>query len=655
MHNKLILCGWLLALFVSLPSRAQISDPVKMYHVATESDDVVSRVLFDAIAHQFGIDIQYATYTSYADLLNAVERGDADFAANVTYTDERNKYFDFSSPTNVEYSYLFTRTMRDLSSLHKVAAPRNSIYGKLLQDKYPRLEIRWFDGVNEAIDMLKTSQVDGVVSAINQLRPMLAKGYEAQLINSEMMVHPVSIIATKGKHQQLLKQFEHFAYTNDIQKLLRDTIERYQFELRRQALRQRVLDSGINPQRTLKVKFQNLPIYANYQSDGQVKGISADVVMEACDVLLLRCEITSRENETWEHMYQQLRDGQIDVVAPIIISDERKKYINFSDSYYRPHALLIKREHYKDNVYHDITEMVVERIGVIKDDFFEELLHQILPHKSLYTFNSQQDLVKAVLDGKVDYIVLSEADYIQVLRDSPKMLPLVVDEMVGDFYQFDVAVGFKKDVTGHNLAYLFSQAINIIDTDLVIKQYEYQPDWRSNMALQKRYDRNSQIMLVLVIVLLVFIGFYVQRHLIIDSLTKARNRRSLCRRFLHGVPKDISLVYVEVNNFKEINEKYGFDIGDAVLKELSRRMKSLWKGQCYRFSGDEFVAVNLASPKDVQDYIERIESYIYVDSERELSFPVDLSIGVSLSRERTMPLREVLHLIYQQMKNNRLS
>ncbi|WPC75032.1 GGDEF domain-containing protein [Vibrio porteresiae] len=655
MYKKLILCGWLLALFITIPSRADTNNPAKLYHVATESDDVVSRVLFDAIAHEFGIDIQYVTYTSYDDLLNSVERGDSDFAANVTYTEGRSKYFDFSSPINVEYSYLFTRSTRTLNSLHSVAVPRGSIYGKLLEDKFPRLEVQYFNGINEAQDMLKTAQVDGVVSAINQLRPMLAKGYEAQLLNDKIMVHPVSMIATKGKHLQMLKQFEHFAYSNDMQKLLRDTIARYQFDMRRQALRQRVLDSGINAQRTLKVKFQNLPIYANYQNDGQVKGISADVVMKACDILLLRCEIASRENETWEHMFQDLREGDIDVVAPIIISDERKKFVNFSDSYYHPHALLIKRENYKNGLYHDISEMVVERIGVIKDDFFEELLHNILPHKSLSTFNSQKELVKAVLDGDVDYIVLSQADYIQVLRDSPKMLPLVVDERVGDFYQFDVAIGFKKDVNGLKLAHLFSQALNIIDTDQVIKRYEYQPDWRSNMALQKRYDRNSQIMLVLVILLLLFIGFYVQRHMIIDSLTKARNRRSLCRRFVHGVPKDLSLVYVEVDDFKEINEKYGFDIGDAVLKELARRMKSLWKGQCYRFSGDEFVAVNLVSPKDVQAYIEHIESYIYVDSERELSFPVKLSIGVSLSREHAMPLSEVLHLIYQQMKESKIS
>ncbi|MBJ7019231.1 substrate-binding periplasmic protein, partial [Vibrio cholerae] len=99
--------------------------------------------------------------------------------------------------------------------------------------------------------------------------------------------------------------------------------------------------------------------------DGSVRGISADVVFQACEILLLKCELVSNGQETWESMFDDLQDKSIDILAPITISPQRKKLAYFSESYYRPQAILVKREHYKDDVYSNVSELVAERIGVI--------------------------------------------------------------------------------------------------------------------------------------------------------------------------------------------------------------------------------------------------------------------------------------------------
>ncbi|MDF5302167.1 transporter substrate-binding domain-containing protein, partial [Vibrio parahaemolyticus] len=77
------------------------------YKIATEADDVVTRVLFDAVSTEFGVSVEYINYASFDAILDAVANEDADFAANITYTDTRAERFSYSRPTNIEYTYLY--------------------------------------------------------------------------------------------------------------------------------------------------------------------------------------------------------------------------------------------------------------------------------------------------------------------------------------------------------------------------------------------------------------------------------------------------------------------------------------------------------------------------------------------------------------------
>ncbi|MGB5120301.1 MAG: transporter substrate-binding domain-containing protein, partial [Vibrio fluvialis] len=363
----------------AVPAHAEPPHNEQPYLVATEADDVVTRVLFDAIAYQFNIDIQYVNYPSFDAILKSVESGESDFAANVTYTEARAKRFDYSAPTNIEYTYLYSYTNATLDEIKRIGVPKGTIYGELIRENYPHLIQVEYDGFSEAKVLLESAQVDGVVDAINQLKPMLTRGLDAQLLNDRISIQPVSLIVPKGKHGELLHEFETFIHSAKVQKLLRESIQKYQFDIRKQALRQAVIDSGVNQQRPLRVKLENLTQFARYGNDGSVKGISADVVFQACDILLLKCDLVSAADETWESMFTDIQDKHIDIIAPISISEQRKKMVYFSESYYHPQAVMVKREGYKDNVYSNVSELVVERIGVIKDDFFEELMQRMLP------------------------------------------------------------------------------------------------------------------------------------------------------------------------------------------------------------------------------------------------------------------------------------
>ncbi len=101
-----------------------------------------------------------------------------------------------------------------------------------------------------------------------------------------------------------------------------------------------------------------------------------------------------------------------------------------------------------------------------------------------------------------------------------------------------------------------------------------------------------------------------------DSLTGLPNRLLLADRLSHAMVQcqrqkcTLAVVYLDLDNIKEVNDQHGHAAGDALLIEVSRRMKvALREGDTLaRLGGDEFVAVlgNLSGPDDGIPVLERL-------------------------------------------------
>ncbi|RQW64259.1 GGDEF domain-containing protein [Vibrio viridaestus] len=640
----LAVVGYLwLTLFCTVVHASEDTSAPKTYSVAIEADDVTTRVLFNAAAYHFDFNVKYVTYPSFDAILKAIETGKADFAANVTFTESRAERFEFSRPTNIEYTYLFSKKVTRLNEIHTVGIPEGTIYGSLIHDHYPDLKQVTYLGHDEAVHLLKTGQVDGVVDAINQLKPMLLKGFEAEILNDQIPIKPVSIIAPTGKHSQILKQIQNYAFSADVQKLLSTSIKKYQFDIRQQALRLAVRESGLDMQKVYKVKLENLSEYTTYHENGEVDGISADVVFQACKILLIKCELVSSPSETWESMYSDLLNQRIDILSPTIISQSRKTKMYFSDPYYHPEVVLVKREGYKDKVYGNVSELITERIGVIKDDFYDTLLGRMLPNKVLFRYSTQAQQIQALLDNQVDYIVLSRVNYNHLLRESDQVQPLEEDTLIGNFYSSEVSVAFPKNRVGAELAPLFSQAIQMLDLPKIINTYNVLPDWRATLIAEKKFSRQSLWFLFLLLLLVVGVAYYLHVQSVTDNLTKLKNRRALYRKYSRGISSKHTVVYLDVNRFKPINDTFGHDIGDKVLKTLADKILLNWKGTAYRIGGDEFILVGEAKDEALKRSLSAFERFVFIDSERNLSFTVTVAVGVSNNRKEYMEIEDVLH------------
>jgi diguanylate cyclase (GGDEF)-like protein len=87
-----------------------------------------------------------------------------------------------------------------------------------------------------------------------------------------------------------------------------------------------------------------------------------------------------------------------------------------------------------------------------------------------------------------------------------------------------------------------------------------------------------------------------RRQSLTDGLTGAWNRRALDRALAQEVARarrsdtDLSLVLLDLDHFKKVNDEWGHAAGDAVLVAFSARLQSLSRGsdRLFRYGGEEF-------------------------------------------------------------------
>lgn len=123
-----------------------------------------------------------------------------------------------------------------------------------------------------------------------------------------------------------------------------------------------------------------------------------------------------------------------------------------------------------------------------------------------------------------------------------------------------------------------------------------------------------------------------------DSLTGIYNRRffeDTLKRDIETRNNDgsgLGLIIFDVDHFKKVNDGYGHPAGDAVLKEIGRRIPSVIRGEDIfsRIGGEEFALVlKTSDPQTVQMMAERLRSLIQSKpiSAEGKELPITISVG----------------------------
>jgi diguanylate cyclase (GGDEF)-like protein len=131
----------------------------------------------------------------------------------------------------------------------------------------------------------------------------------------------------------------------------------------------------------------------------------------------------------------------------------------------------------------------------------------------------------------------------------------------------------------------------------------------------------------------------------VDPLTGLYNRRYFDRKLAEdyaalerGKMSKLSLVFFDVDWFKDFNEKYGHQIGDQVLQQFGNTIKRVVRcnDTAARFGGDEFVAILAATDERgamaLADRIRRSIGNVVMDVPGHGKIRMSASVGFSTHR-----------------------
>ena len=138
-----------------------------------------------------------------------------------------------------------------------------------------------------------------------------------------------------------------------------------------------------------------------------------------------------------------------------------------------------------------------------------------------------------------------------------------------------------------------------------------------------------------------------------DPLTDLPNRTLFNDRLdvaLERARRDgeiLALLYLDLDDFKTINDRHGHDVGDAVLRELALRLSGLVRGSdtVARIGGDEFciLLVNIAETGAANAVVDKVRRTAFAPYRIEgVSLALSVSVGLALYPHQGTDKQELL-------------
>lgn len=118
----------------------------------------------------------------------------------------------------------------------------------------------------------------------------------------------------------------------------------------------------------------------------------------------------------------------------------------------------------------------------------------------------------------------------------------------------------------------------------------------------------------------------------IDYLTGLANRRSFGIQVNKMIEKQeaFTLLFIDVDDFKSVNDTYGHNVGDCILKEIGKILTRVLPEEAVisRYGGDEFAVVisPIIEKRTFKNYLEVF--YENLNRSIECGKKVDVSIGI---------------------------
>lgn len=367
---------------------------------------------------------------------------------------------------------------------------------------------------------------------------------------------------------------------------------------------------------------------------GSHVGIAADLVALATSRANL--QVALYPTKTWEESVAASKAGKCQLASFLNQSPERDQWLIFTEPLLVDQNVLIVRE--DAPLLGDLATLKGRSIAIPKESAVFERVRRDFPNLKLIGTDSEYEAFGMVSNRKADMTLRSRIVAGQNIKEKGWFNLKIASEVPG--YENVLRMGVLKSLTalrdqlnGGIATITRAEREQIINRHVEIK-----------MVTDVQIDYTPAIWLGVVLVAVIVTSLWWMRRLnalnrrlqqlsVTDALTGLFNRTGLSASFPLDIERaqryrrPLSVVLLDLDHFKSVNDEFGHLVGDQVLVEFANLIRAAVRqvDAIYRWGGEEFLIVCPETPPElVRNLTERI-----LDGLRKHRFPTQRTMTVS--------------------------
>ncbi|MFI3238287.1 MAG: EAL domain-containing protein [Lachnospiraceae bacterium] len=243
----------------------------------------------------------------------------------------------------------------------------------------------------------------------------------------------------------------------------------------------------------------------------------------------------------------------------------------------------------KGDVYLAVPILLLERNGEVKDHIVgtlsyygidEEYLIEYLDGQTIATYTNVQEMQEDFDAGKISAMLITTSSLNYIANDLEEKNYLTTP------VEFDVnlTMTFPSDFSKNKISIFNRLIANLDQTQLSYSLLQNSSASSDELTVFEFYQKNP----LMIIVIFIVFGFVIwimsirksleeRRHNNYDELTLLYTERKfhdeVYKKIQDNPSREYLLISIDIDNFKYINELYGYDVGTEILKMFANHMK----------------------------------------------------------------------------------
>ncbi|NOR57945.1 MAG: transporter substrate-binding domain-containing protein [Sulfurimonas sp.] len=366
--------------------------------------------IMNLIGKSINKDIKFVKNKTWKEQVEMLKNGSLDIFPYMIKNEKRQKFVQFSDKPFISFAIGFAvhknadiSNMKDLKN-KRVAVVNDSFLHDHLKQHFSNIQLVLTDSIKESIKAITLNKADAALDNVTTLNHFIQDGWLNQikityvddlglpLINKLYM----GIQKENQLLESILKKARASLDQEEIIRLRKKWFIEYDNLISLTGEEIRYLEK--KPYITV-MALENFQPF-NFVKDEKALGYSVETMQLIAKQIGKEVRFI---NKPWGELLEMLKNGTLDVIPHIAVTDERKNFVDYTD--FSHLTFLIGFAINKNNNIESMKDLKDKKIAVVNKYYIHDYLKKAFPHIELLVLKSTQEAVEAVAQNKAFAVI----------------------------------------------------------------------------------------------------------------------------------------------------------------------------------------------------------------------------------------------------------